>query len=526
MNRKSRFLFAFVVIVCSVLTAAAEEKPVSPRRPNVLFIMTDQQRWDCVGANGNAIIQTPNMDRLAARGANFSHAFVSSPVCVPSRISFFTGRYAHSHRNRVNYTPLDHSEILLQARLKEAGYRTASVGKLHYFPPTVEEAQRTGFDIVELHDGVPFTDKWSDYVKWRQANDPKKDIVNYRATAKDIAPGKNPFRAEIDTAFTDTAWTGERARHYLTELAHGAQPFFLYVSFWKPHSPYEVGAPYDSMYDSVQIPIAPTVTAEGIPSMPLPLQKLATRENVDFLLKPERLQWVYRSYYGAISHVDREIGLLLDALEASGQAENTLIVFSSDHGDQLFEHHINGKNCFFESSVRVPFMVSLPGRIKPGRYDQMIETVDLVPTLLEFTGVPEPRDCQGRSFAPLIADMGRTYTPHTEVFSENIIPEVITSGKMDLPFEKGKGVDGIRHPDAKMVRTERWKYCYYPDGYSELYDLPADPLETNNLAGKPESREVEYDLRTRLLNWLIDSAETDEIAPRWLLSDPKPNLKK
>jgi arylsulfatase A-like enzyme len=169
-------------------------------------------------------------------------------------------------------------------------------------------------------------------------------------------------------------------------------------------------------------------------------------------------------------------------------------------------------------------MMSLPGRIKPAHYDQMIETVDLVPTLLDFIGVPEPRECQGRSFAPLIADMGRTYTPHTEVFSENVIPEVITSGKMDMPFEKGKGVDGIRHPDAKMVRTERWKYCYYPDGYAELYDLPADPLETHNLAGKPETREVEYDLRTRLLNWLINSAETDEIAPRWLLSDP--NLKK
>src|SRR5471030_1504684 len=104
----------------------AAEAPAAPRRPNILFIMTDQQRWDCVGANGNAIIQTPNLDRLAARGANFTHAFVASPVCVPSRISFFTGRYAHSHRNRVNYTPLDRSEILLQARLKEEGYRTAA----------------------------------------------------------------------------------------------------------------------------------------------------------------------------------------------------------------------------------------------------------------------------------------------------------------------------------------------------------------------------------------------------------------
>jgi arylsulfatase A-like enzyme len=166
-------------------------------------------------------------------------------------------------------------------------------------------------------------------------------------------------------------------------------------------------------------------------------------------------------------------------------------------------------------------MVSLPGRIKPARYDELIETVDLMPTLLEFTGIPEPRECQGRSFASLISDTGHPYTPHDAVFSENVIPEVITSGKMDLVFEKGKGVDGIRHPDAKMVRTERWKYCYYPDGYSELYDLPADPLERNNLAGRPQFHEVEFEMRTRILNWLINSAETDEIAPRWLLRDMK-----
>ena len=255
-------------------------------------------------------------------------------------------------------------------------------------------------------------------------------------------------------------------------------------------------------------------------NLPLPLQKLAMRSGGPNLDR-ERLEWAYRSYYGTITHVDHEIGLLLDALEATGKAANTLIVFSSDHGDQLFEHAITDKNCFFEPSVRVPFMVSLPGRIKSANYDQLIATVDLLPTLLEFIGLPVPREVQGRSFAPLIADMGRTYEPHTEVFSENIIPEVITAGKLNLPFEKGQGVDGIRHPDAKMVRTERWKYCYYPAGYAELYDLRNDPLEQTNLAGHADRREVEFDLRTRLLNWLINSMEPDQIANRWLLPEKK-----
>ncbi|HEY6168070.1 MAG TPA: sulfatase-like hydrolase/transferase [Verrucomicrobiae bacterium] len=516
-----KLVICSVAVVTCLVGMRASGAGVARGRPNILFIMTDQQRWDCVGANGNAIIKTPHMDRLAARGANFTHAFVASPVCVPSRISFFTGRYAHSHRNRVNYTPLDRSEVLLQARLKEAGYRTASVGKLHYTPPTPEEARRTGFDIVELHDSAPFTDRWSDYVKWRQANDPKK-ALSYHATAKDIAPGKNPFRAALDADFTETGWAGLRARHWVKELAKGPQPFFLHVSFWKPHSPYEVAAPYDAMYDGVEIPIPDTVSAEAVQQLPLPLQKLATRNaNGASRFDRERLQWAYRSYYGTITHVDHEIGLLLDALEGTGKAANTLIVFSSDHGDQLFEHGITDKNCFFEPSVRVPFMVSLPGRIKPARYDQLIETVDLLPTLFEFIGLPEPRELQGRSFAPLIADIGRTYEPHDAVFSENVIPEVITGGKLDMPFEKGKGVGGIRHPDAKTVRTGRWKYCYYPDGYAELYDVQADPHEHTNLAGRAEMRDAEFDLRTRLLNWMINSTETDQIQPRWLIPEQK-----
>ncbi|HVZ17539.1 MAG TPA: sulfatase-like hydrolase/transferase, partial [Terriglobales bacterium] len=270
-----RWLPVAVMVLCSVPAVSARGADV-PKHPNILFIMTDQQRWDCVGANGNHLIQTPNLDRLAARGANFTHAYVASPVCVPSRISFFTGRYAHSHRNRVNYTPLDRREVLLQERLKEAGYRTASVGKLHYYPPTPEEAHRTGFDIVELHDGVSFTDRWSDYVKWRQAHDPKKD-VNYRAMVKHAAPGTNPFRSVISAEFTDTAWVGERARYWLGELARDAQPFFLYVSFWKPHSPYEVAAPYDSMYNGVEIPIPDTVSTNAIEKLVSPLQKLALR---------------------------------------------------------------------------------------------------------------------------------------------------------------------------------------------------------------------------------------------------------
>ena len=212
------------------------------------------------GANGNPLIKTPSLDRLAAQSANFTYAFVQAPVCVPSRASYFTGRYPHCHRNRVNYTPLDRSEVLMQARLKSAGYATASVGKLHYYPPTPEEARRTGFDFVELHDGVRFTDEWSDYAKWRQQNDPQAANYYYRNLAKDVKPGENPFRAAIDERFCETTWTGERTRHYLKQLAGQDKPFFLFCSFWKPHPSFEVPSPFSEMYNGVEIPLPEPAT--------------------------------------------------------------------------------------------------------------------------------------------------------------------------------------------------------------------------------------------------------------------------
>jgi len=489
-------------------------------RPNILFIMTDQHRWDCLGVNGNDILRTPHLDALARRSANFTHAFVQAPVCVPSRVSFFTGRYPHSHKNRVNYTPLSRSEVLMQRRLKEAGYVTAAVGKLHLHPPTPEEARRSGFDFVELHDAVPYLDRFSDYVKWRNERDPKR-AIHYRRCARDIEPGRNPFRAAIDEEYTDTAWVGLRTRHYLKQLAGGEKPFFLFSSFWKPHSPFEVPRPYDTMYDAVEIPLPRPMSRAQIEALPPPLASLILRgKKPPYGMDRERLQWAYRSYYGCISQIDSEVGRILETLKALGREKDTIVVFSSDHGDQLLKHGLMGKNCFFEESVRVPFIIGWPGRVKPGQYTQLVECVDLLPTLFELAGLPEPYENQGRSLAPLIADLGRPYVEREAVFAENVIPEVING--MGFFFEKGKGVKGTRHPDAKMVRTRRWKYNYYPDGYAELYDLRDDPDEYRNLAGQRRHAEVEARMKDLLLRWLTTADEADQIAPRWEIPYPPP----
>ncbi len=496
----------------TVAAAGFGQERRSRRRPNILFVMTDQQRYDSLGVNGNTLARTPRLDAFAAEAANFTHCFVQAPVCVPSRVTWFTGRYPHSHKNRVNYTPLDRGEVLMQRYLKQAGYRTASIGKLHYWPPTAEHARATGWDHVEIHDGVNDLDRHSDYAKWRRERDRNAGEYHYRALDPD--PSGNPFRGRLPAELHETTWTGERTRAQLAELAQGDQPWFLFCSFWQPHSPFVAPRPWDSLFNDVEFPLPRPYSLEEIRQLPEPLQKLILRGRPRYDMDREQLQWAYRTYHANCAMLDAEIGRVLDALDASGQAGDTIVVFSTDHGDQLLEHGLMGKNCFFEASIRLPFMVRFPRKVRPGRYDALVETTDLLPTLFELCGVPEPYPCQGRSFAPLVTGEGR-HEPRDAVMSENVMPEVITGGSLDFEFVKGEGIKGVRHPDAKMVRTRRWKLVRYAGGEGELYDLESDPDEDRNLYDDPRHAATVAELQDRLLSWLMTADETDQIAPRW-----------
>lgn len=499
-------------------TGAASVAAAAPgsKRPNILFIMCDQLRFDCLGANGNPIVKTPNIDRLAARSANFTNAFVQAPVCVPSRISYLTGRYPHCHRNRVNYTPYTGTAPKIQKILQRNGYRTGSVGKLHFYPPTAEHARETGFDEVLLDDGVRSTDPYSDYVKWRKRNDPNAGAY-YQQTVSNPGPGENPYRSVIGKEYTPTAWTGMESRRMLRRFAAGDAPFFLFSSFFKPHSPHTVPAPYDSMYSDVEIPLPRQVDLEYIHGLPKPVQEMILRFKPRYETDREPLQWIYRSYYAGVSMLDDEIGGILDELERSGKADNTVIVFCSDHGDQLLEHGLFGKNVFFESSVRVPLMISWPGAVKPGEFDQLTESVDLFPSILDFCGLEIPETSQGRSLTPLIAADGEDYSERKILFAENVMPEVITHGETGYFFVPGKGVGGVRHPDAKMARTRRWKLNYYPGNGGELYDLEQDPGEWNNLYDDPAHQGAVEELKSALLDWMITADENEQIARKWLV---------
>ncbi len=515
MNRRK-----FLQTSSALLASGAATAAPAGGRPNILILFADQYRLDCLGANGNRLIKTPNLDRLASGAANFSNAYVQAAVCVPSRISYLTGRYPHSHKNRVNYTPCDSREVMIQRMLRDNGYQTGSVGKLHFYPPTDEQARSTGFDRVYLDDGVQSTDPYSDYVRWRKEHDPKPDVSIY-TPARNIPPGKNPFHSDVDYEFTPTHWTGMQTVKLLREFCASPKPFFLHSSFFKPHSPLVVSPPYDTMYDDADIPLPKLATLEEIRKLPLPVQKQIERAAL-YQIDRTRLEWMYRGYYGGISMVDHEMGQILDELERSGKAENTIVVFATDHGDQLGEHGLQGKNVLFEASVHIPMMVRFPNHVVAGKYSQLIGAVDLLPTLLEFCGVPVSDHVQGQSFASLIAGNADRYTPREAVYCENIIPEVFappaSKGKSSYhPFVPGQGVEGILHPDAKMIRTKRWKLNYYPTCDGELYDLENDPGETRNLWSDAGTADVLRDLKGTLLNWLITADQNDQIAERWLV---------
>ena len=485
-------------------------------RPNILWIMTDQQRYDCLGASGNPWIRTPNLDRLAGESAQMQSCFVQAPVCVPSRQTFFTGRYPRCHRNRVNYTPLNDREVLLQAHMRRAGYATAFVGKLHYYPPTREQALASGFDRGLLHDAAQ-CDRHSDYVAWLRQAAPQY-LPDYRAV--EPVPGGNPFRARIPDEFHETTWCGSQSRQMLRELASRDQPFFLFSSYWRPHPPFEVPEPWASMYDTIEPPLAPPeqMTEEYLATKPLPVRVMAERTGRPARDVPrDRLAWMWRAYAAAISQIDREVGLTLDLLDDLHLADNTLVIFCSDHGEQMLEHAIVGKNVFYEASVHVPLLVRLPRIVQPGPYEDLVESTDVFAALFELCGLPVPPN-QGRSVAGHIAPSAPAasiYAPRQYVFAENIIPEVITHGRLNMPYVPGEGVGGIRHPDAKMVRSQRHKYCHYVGHGTELYDLLHDPREMHNLADDPQYASVVLEMRTALLEWMITADESDQIAPCW-----------
>ncbi len=428
------------------------------KRPNIVFILTDDQRFDSMSCTGHPYVHTPNMDRLAREGAIFRNCFVTTALCSPSRASFLSGKYVHTHGVKDNRTffPTDTHATFPQL-LQKAGYETAYFGKWHMGRQ----------DIVQ-----PGFNRWVALLGQGTYMDPKLNI---------------------DGTWTET--TG-----YIADILTGHAvdwlkqkrdaPFCMYLAHKSVHEPFTPAVRHSKLYEGKEITLPPSAkdTMEGKPEFVKSKSPLGKGEK--FPTFPDRFQERVRNYYRTLMGVDDSVGQILRTLEETGQLDNTIIVFAGDNGFFWGEHGLGDKRWAYEESMRIPFLVRFPKMLKPGStIDEMVLNIDLAPTLLDLAGAPIPADMQGRSWKPLL--QGK----HPK-WREDFLYEYF----IDAEFPKAV-------PLIKSVRTTRWKYISYPEinDTEELYDLRNDPYEMRNLAQDPKHSGVLKDMKARLARLLKET---------------------
>jgi choline-sulfatase len=443
------------------------EEDTMPQQPNILLIMADQLVPFLTGAYGHPVVQTPNLNRLAAGGICFDAAYTPYPLCAPARAAFMTGRYASSLGCFDNASVLHADQPTLAHYLTNAGYETVLSGKMHFIGPD----QRHGFSRRLTTDVFPANIQW---VPVSGDTGQGGHAHHYVLPNVGVRPWTKFLSYDEETEFRALEFIRERGCRRPTD------PFFLVASFHHPHDPFHVTQELWDLYDGapIALPDLPDNLAETYSEMDRWLNEVHGVDKVP-LRDPDNLRALRRAYYGLVTYVDRKVGNLLAALDETGQRQNTIVIFTADHGDMLGEKGMVQKRCFYEWSARIPLIFHFPDGDGGGqRVKTPVSLLDLMPTFLDLAAVPEadrlPGD--GRSLCPLLA--GRE-EPERTVFSEYHV-------------EKVKG-------PAFMVRHGRYKYIHIHEHDSQLFDLETDPGEWHNLAGRPEFQPVEEDLHGLIL---------------------------
>lgn len=474
-------------------------------RPNILVVMADQLKATALPGYGNPIVRTPALDQLAASGVRYDLAFTPHPLCVPARVSLWTGAYPHDHGVRTNELRMPAGTDNYLRRFHDVGYRTALFGKDHCFGPDDTKLfdERVEFLHRGREDGEDDRDRA--FSEWVRDDGRFTRLWDAHPT---------PLPAESCPA---GRITNETCQFIETD---DQRPFLAWVSFPEPHEPYYAPQPFASWYDPQQITLPPKETGD-LASKPRRQQlyrELCGFDDVDEL----DLRKAVAMYYAMVSFVDACVGRILNALRASGRDRDTIVVFTADHGDFSGEHGLVVKcGAFYDCLMRVPLFLSWPEHLPADiSAPELVSSIDIMPTLAALADVHPPAVSRGR---PL---------PHAG------LP---TSGRDAVFGEYGAGARHIRTDEAakhrnstnealrpllraaeaegraKMVRTLRWKYTYDPlDPIDELYDLHSDPWELTNLARDPDHADVVIELRHRLLNWSIG---TEDAAPLPLFFD-------
>ncbi|MEP7016189.1 MAG: sulfatase-like hydrolase/transferase [Verrucomicrobiota bacterium] len=441
------------------------------RKPNLIFFLPDQQRVDTIACCGGGKVHAPNLNRLASESTVFERAYVTHPVCVPSRSALMTGMWPHNNgcvRNGIELAPQFH---VLTELLADKDYRTAYLGKWHLGNET--QAQR-GFE---------------DWLSIR--NRPGTDYHAF-LQSKGIVPDKpnGGYTTVLVSGLPLELSKPKFLERYACEFIekHRDDPFILVVAFVEPHSPYN--GPFNDEHPLNEIDLDPTATVDGNPNIPLRYRLMREWQQAEATLDRERLSKQlffggtteeYRSikqrYLGLVTLVDQTIGAILASLERSGAADNTIVVHTSDHGDMLGAHHLFGKEVMFEEAVRVPWMVRLPGQREQRMISQAVSHIDFVPTLLDLLGQSKPSQCEGKSLAPLIRGEGM---PPENVFIE-WAPNRTKIKKGTSLASRREIKRAVEESTRTVVSPDGWKLCLRDKDLNELYNLNDDHLETRNV---------------------------------------------
>ncbi len=491
---------------------------------NILFIMADQLRWDYLSCAGHPHLKTPNLDRLAARGVRFTRAYVQSPVCGASRMSFYTGRYVASHGASWNDVPLEVGEHTLGDYTRRLGVQAGLVGKTH-MNADVEGMERLGvdpksiigvrvsecgFDPYERDDGLHGSGpdgrypspRYNAYLNekgydgdnpWHSWSNAGEREGNTLASGWAMRNARLPARVREEDS--ETPYMTRRAMDYIREA--GDKPWVLHLSFIKPHWPYIAPAPYNDMYGPEHM--IPANRSEGERADPHPVYREFMQHRVGkAFARDEVRENVIPVYMGLIKQIDDQMGELFGFLEERGIADRTMIVMTSDHGDYLGDHWMGEKDLFHDCSVKIPLIVYDPSpeadAARGNVCDALVESIDLLPTFLDWLGddpAGHTHRLEGRSLLPFLHGQ----TP--AAWREYAISEY------DYSLMQAAVRLGVEPRDARlfMVADERWKYIHAIGFRPMLFDLSADPAELVDLGASPAHDEVRRHMAARLHDW-------------------------
>lgn len=470
------------------------------KKPNILWICTDQQRFDTLGCYGNKFVETPNIDRLAESGVLFEECYSQSTVCTPSRASFLTGRYPRTTRTRQNGQSIPEDEVLVTKLLADEGYTCGLAGKLHLSVcnPSVTTARERRIDdgYAEFH--------WSHHPNRNWASDDYHHWLTEKGVTYETkkVEGMPYIEYGPDEEHHQTTWCAQKAINFIKNNADFENPWLFSVNMFDPHHPFDPPEEYFKRYLEIldEIPL-PNYTEGELDEKPIFQQvdyegAYGTKGLYPYSdMSDKDHRSLTAAYWAMVDLIDKQVGRMIDALEETGQLENTMIIFMSDHGEMLGDHGIYLKGPhFYDPAVHVPLIISYPGKVQSHkRIHSMVELVDLAPTLLEAAGLPIYKGMQGKSLWSSLTNSNEGKPHRTDVYTE---------------FHNASSHHNGEGALASMLRTESHKFVvYHGKELGELYDLEKDPNETTNLWNDDNYQSIKLKLFQRLSDRMVETID-------------------